>query len=241
MERRVFKKPHSKQFRKLRRQLSNASNEEEVRLAWVRSLEATLGITFDAERGKRDLSYNNAVIEFKGPGKFNGKTTSSAFQEAVHERLLPYIRRTAEEEHINESDYIGIAIDDSHLAFAQVVDGETTGPPDPVLSAGEVALLASAGGLGKSYLALALAVAASEAAQGAHENGAVCGLRVKAGPGGAGELRRFAGADMGPPGKADRQAHRGGEPLAGPGPVVAGRPGEQGGIRALWPLGAAVG
>ena len=126
MERRVFQKPHSKQFRKLRRQLSNASNEEEVRLAWVRSLEATLGITFDAERGKRDLSYNNAVIEFKGPGKFNGKTTSSAFQEAVHERLLPYIRRTAEEEHINESDYIGIAIDDSHLAFAQVVDGEIT-------------------------------------------------------------------------------------------------------------------
>ena len=86
MERRVFQKPDSKRFRKLRRQLSNASNEEEVRLAWVRSLEATLGITFDAERGKRDLSYNNAVIEFRGPGKFNGKTTSSAFQEAVHLR-----------------------------------------------------------------------------------------------------------------------------------------------------------
>ena len=118
--------PNSQEFKKLRRQLSSASNEEEVRLAWIRSLEAPLGITFDAERGKRDLSYNNVVIEFKGPGKFNGKTTSPAFQEAVHERLFPYILRTAEEEHIDESDYIGIAIDDNHLAFVQVVDGEIT-------------------------------------------------------------------------------------------------------------------
>ena len=115
--------PHSRQFNKLRQNLSNASNEEEVRLAWTRALEAALGITFAAERGKRDLSYNNVVIEFKGPGKFNGKTTSPGFQEAVHKRLLPYILRTAEEEHIDESDYIGIAIDDSYLAFAQVVDG----------------------------------------------------------------------------------------------------------------------
>ena len=114
----------SQQFGNLRRQLSRASNEEEVRLAWVRALEPTLGITFDAERGQRDLSYNNVVIEFKGPGKFNGRATSPAFQEAVHQRLLPYIRRTARREHLNESDYIGVAIDDSHLAFAQVVDGQ---------------------------------------------------------------------------------------------------------------------
>ena len=114
------------QFKKLHRQLRSASNEEEVRLAWVRALESSLGITFDAERGKRDLSYNNVVIEFKAPGKFNGKTTSPAFQEALYERLLPYILRAAEEENINESDYIGIAIDDSHLAFAQVVDGGIT-------------------------------------------------------------------------------------------------------------------
>ena len=100
---------NSRQFIKLRQQLGRASNEEEVRLAWVRALEATLGITFDAERGKRDLSYNNVLIEFKGPGKFNGKATSPAFREAVHERLLPYIIRTATKEHIDESDYIGIA------------------------------------------------------------------------------------------------------------------------------------
>ena len=116
----------SDQFQRLRQQLSNASNEEEVRLAWVRSLESTLGITFNAERGKRDLSYNNVVIEFKGPGKFNGKTTSPAFREALHERLLPYILRTAEQENADASDYIGIAIDDSHLAFVQVIDRDIT-------------------------------------------------------------------------------------------------------------------
>ena len=97
-----------------------------MRLSWVRALEATLGITFDAERGQRDLSYNNVVIEFKGPGKFHGRTTSPAFQEAVHERLLPYIRRAAQRDHLNDSDYIGVAIDDSHLAFVQVVDGQIT-------------------------------------------------------------------------------------------------------------------
>ena len=118
--------PNSQRFKKLLQQLSSTSNEEEVRLAWVRALESVLGITFDAERGKRDLSYNNVVIEFKGPGKFNGKTTSPPFQEAVHKRLFPYILRAAEKEAIDESDYIGIAIDDSHLAFAQVVDGEIT-------------------------------------------------------------------------------------------------------------------
>ena len=118
--------PHSDQFKRLRHQLSSASNEEEIRLAWVRSLESVLGITFDAERGRRDLSYNNVVIEFKGPGKFNGKTTSPAFREALYERLLPYILQMAEEENIDESDYIGIAIDDSHLAFTQVINGDIT-------------------------------------------------------------------------------------------------------------------
>ena len=113
----------SKEFEKLRSRLSNAANEEEVRLAWVSALEHVLGVTFNAERGGRDLSYNNVAIEFKGPGKFKGRDDSPAFKEAIYDRLLPYIRKTAGQEHIEESDYIGIAIDDSHLAFAQVVDG----------------------------------------------------------------------------------------------------------------------
>lgn len=111
-------------YKKLCLQVAAAVNEEEIRLAWVRALEEVLGITFQAERGKRDLSYNNVVIEFKGPGKFNGKTTSSAFREALDKRLLPYIIKTAKVEHIDQSDYIGIAIDGHHLAFAQVIDGK---------------------------------------------------------------------------------------------------------------------
>ena len=110
-------------YRKLQQQISRSTNEEEVRLAWVRALEEASGVTFNAERGKRDLSYNNVVIEFKSLGKFNGKISSPAFREALNERLLPYILRAAREDHIDESDYIGIAIDGKHLAFAQVVDG----------------------------------------------------------------------------------------------------------------------
>jgi hypothetical protein len=118
--------PHdtSIQYKKLLQQLRKAANEEEVRLSWVRALEEALGITFDAERGKRDLSYNNVLIEFKDFGKFNGKTSSAAFREAIDERLLPYIIRTAKAERIDQSDYIGIAIDGEHLAFAQVTNGK---------------------------------------------------------------------------------------------------------------------
>ncbi|MHB1102692.1 MAG: Eco57I restriction-modification methylase domain-containing protein [Devosia sp.] len=113
----------SPQFEKLKQQVSVAQNEEEVRLAWVRALERALGITFQAERGKRDLSYNNVVIEFKSRGKFNGKTNSPAFREAMEQRLLPYILKTAKAEQIDESDYIGIAVDGNHLAFVQVIAG----------------------------------------------------------------------------------------------------------------------
>ena len=110
-------------YGKLQAQISKAKNEEEIRLAWVRALEQASGITFDAERGRRDLSYNNVVIEFKGPGKFNGKTGSPAFREATQERLLPYILKASAHDHVEQSDFIGIAIDGNHLAFAQVVDG----------------------------------------------------------------------------------------------------------------------
>src|SRR5258708_15273068 len=41
----------------------------------------------------------------------------------MNERLLPYITKTSYLQHIDPSDYIGIAIDGSHVAFAQVVDG----------------------------------------------------------------------------------------------------------------------
>ncbi|PQJ08918.1 SAM-dependent methyltransferase [Flavipsychrobacter stenotrophus] len=110
-------------FQTLITRLAKCKNEEEVRIAWVSALEKATGIEFDAEQSKRDLSYNNVIIEFKGPGKFKNKTSVS-FIEAMNHRLLPYILKAAHLEKIHESDYIGIAIDNAHLCFAQVIDGE---------------------------------------------------------------------------------------------------------------------
>ena len=53
---------------------------------------------------------------------------------------------------------------------------------DAVLSVGEVALLSGEGGLGKSYVTLALAVAGALAADLKQGYGAACGLRVMPGP-----------------------------------------------------------
>jgi hypothetical protein len=111
-------------FEKLQLRVAKAANEEEVRLAWVSALERALGVEFQAERAKRDLSYNNVAIEFKSLGKFNGKKTSPAFKEAMEKRLLPYILKVSKEEKVDASDYIGIAIDGKHLAFAQVAGAQ---------------------------------------------------------------------------------------------------------------------
>ncbi len=53
---------------------------------------------------------------------------------------------------------------------------------DAVLSVGEVALLSGEGGLGKSYVTLALAVAGALAADLEQDYGTACGLRVMPGP-----------------------------------------------------------
>ncbi len=99
------------------------TNEEEVRHAWMKGLEEALRIDLDAERARRDSSYNNVVIEFKGPGLFKGSESSPKFREAMEERLLKYIQRLAREQGLDEQEYIGIAIDGDHLAFAQVRNG----------------------------------------------------------------------------------------------------------------------
>ena len=96
--------------------------EEEVRVAWVSALESALNIHFDAERAKKDGSYNNVIIEFKAPGLFKGSKGSAKFKEATDRRLLPYILREAKKSGIPASDYIGIAIDGDHVCFAQVRD-----------------------------------------------------------------------------------------------------------------------
>jgi hypothetical protein len=95
-------------------------NEEEVRLAWVAGLEAAMDIHFDAERAKKDSSYNKVIIEFKAPGFFKGSKSSAKFKEATDKRLLPYIQREAAKSGIPAEDYIGIAIDGDHVCFVQV-------------------------------------------------------------------------------------------------------------------------
>jgi len=104
-------------------------NEEEVRHAWMKGIEEVLQIDLDAERARRDSSYNNVVIEFKGPGLFRGSENSPKFTEALEERLLKYIPRLAAEQGIDEQDYIGIAIDGEHISFAQVRDGHVVHQP----------------------------------------------------------------------------------------------------------------
>ena len=54
--------------------------------------------------------------------------------------------------------------------------------PDCVLSVGEVAILASAGGLGKSFLTLEVAAAAVASWKDGRDCGQSCGLRVRPGP-----------------------------------------------------------
>ncbi|HLO63867.1 MAG TPA: N-6 DNA methylase [Azonexus sp.] len=86
------------------------------------ALETALNIHFDAERARKDGSYNNVILEFKAPGLFKGKKSSAKFREATDERLLPYIQREAKKSGIPAADYIGIAIDGDHICFAQVRD-----------------------------------------------------------------------------------------------------------------------
>lgn len=97
--------------------------EEEVRLAWVSALESATGLHFDAERARKDSSYNHVIIEFKAPGFFKGSKSSAKFKEATELRLLPYIQRESKKTGIPEDDFIGIAIDGEHICFAQVLAG----------------------------------------------------------------------------------------------------------------------
>lgn len=99
------------------------ANEEEVRKSWLKHLENSLGVTFHAERGRNDASYNQAIIEFKNKGLFRKSVTSPAFREAIFDRLSKYILHRSEAEEIPAEEYIGIAIDGDHIAFAFFKDG----------------------------------------------------------------------------------------------------------------------
>lgn len=120
------------------------ANESEVRQDWVAALQAGTGLVFDLERGRRDSSYNNVVIEFKGPGLFNGKTNSPKFVEAMNRRLLPYIQRQAKATGLPQEDFIGIAIDGEHICFAQVHDDQISYGPLLPFSEQSFAMVATA-------------------------------------------------------------------------------------------------
>lgn len=115
-DKKAFKHIESKRIRPWK-------GEEEVRIAWVSALESALNIHFDAERAKKDSSYNNIIIEFKAPGLFRGSKDSAKFKEATEKRLLPYIARESSKSGIPTESYIGIAIDGEHVCFAQVIEG----------------------------------------------------------------------------------------------------------------------
>ena len=111
-------------FLKLSKDCPHWSTEEEVRKGWLKHLENELGITFHAERGRNDASYNQVIIEFKNKGLFKGSVKSAAFKEAIFNRLAKYIPARSKDEGIPEEDYIGIAIDGDHVCFAFWRNGE---------------------------------------------------------------------------------------------------------------------
>lgn len=102
------------------------ANEEEIRLALVAALNRATGLRLKAERGKEDLSYNNVVIECKGPGLFKGTKSSTKFIEARDERILKYVKRRAAKENRPQEDYIGVMFDGEHFCFATVKDDVIT-------------------------------------------------------------------------------------------------------------------
>lgn len=120
-------------FDRISSRRQNWITEEEVRKGWLLALEETLNIEFHAERRRNDASFRHVVIEFKNNGLFNSSTNSSAFKEAIYERLLPYILTRAQSENIHSETFLGIATDSHHIVFSTVKNGNIfPGPLMPV-------------------------------------------------------------------------------------------------------------
>lgn len=116
----------SKLYAGLKKDSAHWANEEEVRKGWLKHIENALGITFHAERGRNDASYNQVIVEFKDYGLFKGSIEGKSFKEAIYDRLDKYIRRRAKAEGLPMEDYIGIAIDGKHVCFAFMKAGKIT-------------------------------------------------------------------------------------------------------------------
>ena len=131
-------------YKSLNKERHGWSNEEEVRKGWLRHIENDLGITFHAERGRNDASYNQVIIEFKAPNFFKASKKSASFIEAVDDRLFKYIRARSKVEGIPEEDYIGIAIDGAHVCFAFMHEGKMVSRNLLPFNAASVELVAQA-------------------------------------------------------------------------------------------------
>lgn len=134
---------YNKAFEELDRRRHTWMTEEEVRLGWLLALQTELGIDFHAERGRSDADHNQVVIEFKGRGLFHGQDNSAKFKEAIYDRLAKYIPAKAATEGLSIQDYIGIAIDGDHIAFAYVPheDAKIVHGPLMALSLASVSLV----------------------------------------------------------------------------------------------------
>lgn len=135
---------YKKLFDALDRKRGDWKTEEEVRLGWLHEIQKELGITFHAERDRSDADYNQVIIEFKERGAFHGKEGSPKFREAVFDRLARYIPAKAGTDGLDPDDYIGIAIDGDHVAFAYYRGGSVSHGHLMPLSEASVSLVAEA-------------------------------------------------------------------------------------------------
>lgn len=76
-------------------------------------------------------------------------------------------------------DTVDVAELEPAVIWRNTPDGDANGT---VLCQGDVAVLSGAGGLGKSWVALSLSIAAAQAYQEHKQSGEACGLRIAAGP-----------------------------------------------------------
>lgn len=97
--------------------IATCVNETELRDLWLRELQNTLGIRFHMEREHNDAHHNGVIIEFKIAGLFRGNPQGAAFNGAI-QQLDRYIQQRSIGEGLDPSDYIGIATDGKHIAFA---------------------------------------------------------------------------------------------------------------------------
>lgn len=111
-------------YNELKEARSNWKNETEIRHSWLTAIEKELKIVFDKEKFNADASYRNVIIEFKDKGLFHGRKNSLKFIEAIDERLKKYIPRFSKDEGEPLENYVGIAIDGDHIAFAHFHNGK---------------------------------------------------------------------------------------------------------------------